>query len=174
MKDRAPDLSLEDLARLVCSGDADEELQGRLTDALRADPRFTRHFGELEAMAAEAGTDDLLEGLERHQEFERLLTATSPWEDPAEILDPHERGLYQIHYRQLLTVAESRLKTAEDPKPIRELKDRLLEAEKSLARQAVFAVAEALEHLSEQTADKVVAEVRRKYWRQPAPVPRRR
>ncbi len=40
MQERAPQLSLEDLAQLV-SGDADEKLQQRLAAVLRTDPRFT-------------------------------------------------------------------------------------------------------------------------------------
>jgi len=95
MDDREPLLSLEDLVQIVCEGNVDGELQERLTEVLRTDPRFAEHFEELETMAAEAGADDL-------------------WEGPAQ--------------------------------------------------QAVYAVAEALCLLSQRTADKVVAEVRSKYW----------
>jgi hypothetical protein len=166
MEERAPELSLEDLARLV-SGDVGDKLQERLTDVLRADPRFAAQFAALDGLAAEAGTDDLLQGYVRRREFERLLAAKGPWKDPAEVLDRGRRGLFRVDYRQLLAIADARVQTAEDPEPLRKLRDRLLEAEKEPARQAVFAVAEALEYLSERTADRVVAEVRKKYWRQP-------
>ncbi len=101
----------------------------------------------------------------RHEEFELLLTTKRPWKDPAEILDPSGRGLYHVDYRQLLAIAETRLRTAEDPSPIQALRDRLLQAEKKPARQAVFAVAEALEYLSERTATRSSPKCGRSTWR---------
>jgi hypothetical protein len=166
MAERVPQLSLEDLARLV-GGDVGEKLQQRLAAVLRTDARFDGLFATLDRLAAEAGTDDLLQAYVRHREFERLLTARRRWKDPAEVLDPGGRGLYLVDYRQLLAIAEARLQSAEDPEAMRELRDRLLEAEKKSAGQAVFAVAEALEYLSERAADQVLAEVREKSWRRP-------
>ncbi|MEE8525665.1 MAG: hypothetical protein V3T72_17140 [Thermoanaerobaculia bacterium] len=163
MDDREPLLSLMDLAKIVCEGDVEGELQERLTKVLRTDPRFTEQFEELDTMAAEAGAEDLWEGLDLHRDFDRLL-AVPVWEDPAEVLNPERDRFYQISYRKLLAVAEARLARAEDPAPIRDLRDRLLRAEKGPAQQAVYAVAEALSPLSQTTADKVVAEVRSKYW----------
>jgi hypothetical protein len=165
MSDREPPLSLEDLARIVCEGDVEGGLQERLTHLLRTDPRFVEHFEELETMAAEAGAEDLWDGYDRHQEFDRLL-AVPVWDDPAEVLNPRGELFYQVNYRKLLAIAEARLARAEDPAPIRDVRDRLLKAEKVPAQQAVFVVAEALQHLSQQTADKVVAEVRSTYWNQ--------
>ncbi len=162
----APKLNLEDLAQLAGGLDVDDALRERLIADLRADLRFAGHFETLEAMAVEAGTDDLYEGYERHREFENLLTAPD-WDDPVEVIYPERDGLCEVDFRQLLAIAEARLAANDEVAPVREVRDRLLRAEKDPARQAVFAVAEALRHLSERTADEVVAEVRRKYWRQP-------
>ncbi len=111
MEDHETGLSLDDLAQVVCEGNVEGELQERVAEALRTDPRCAGQFAELETMTAEAGAEDLWEGLERHQEFDRL--------------------------------------------------------QKAPAQQAVLVVAEALRHLSQRTADKVVAEVRREYCRKP-------
>ncbi len=166
MKEREPQLSLEDLARLV-DGDIGEDVQQRLKTVLRTDPRYAAQFAALDGLAAEAGTDDLWQAYIRHQEFDRLLAAKEPWKDPAEVLDSGQLAFFRVDYRQLLAIADSRLRAGEDPEPLQALRDRLLQAEREPARQAVFMVAEALEYLSEQTADKVVAEVRKKFLRQP-------
>ncbi len=156
-------LTLEDLAQIVCEGNIEGDLQERLVAVIRTDPRFSRQFEELEATAAEIGAEDLWEGLERHQEFDRLLAAES-WDDPAEILNPDDGDLYEVSYRKLLAVADARIARAQDPAPIQAVKDRLLRAEKKLAKDAVFQVAEALKNLSTDTAEKVIVDVRRKYW----------
>jgi hypothetical protein len=155
-------LTLEDLAQIVCGGNVEGELQDRVASAIRTDPRFARQFEELEAMASEIGAEDLWDGLVRNEEFDRLLAAES-WDDPAEVLNPCSNDLYEVSYRKLLAVAESRIARAEDPAPIQTVKDRLLEAEDKLAKDAVFKVAEALEDLSVDTAENVIAEVRRDY-----------
>ncbi len=156
-------LNLEDLAQIVCEGNFEGDLQDRVVAAIRTDPRFTQQFEELEAMAAEIGAEDLWEGVERNEEFDRLLAAES-WEDPAEILNPDGSDLYEVSYRKLLAVADARLARADDPAPIQAVKDRLLQAEEKLAKDAVFPVAEALKNLSADTAEKVIAEVRRDYF----------
>ncbi len=156
-------LTLEDLAQIVCEGNIEGELQERVAAAIRTDPRFAQQFEELEAKAAEVGAEDLWEGLERNEEFDRLLAAES-WEDPAEILNPDGSDLYEVSYRKLIAVADARIARAEDPAPIQAVKDRLLRAEEKLAKDAVFQVAEALKHLSADAAEKVMAEVRRDYF----------
>jgi hypothetical protein len=163
MDEGEPLLSLEDLVQVVCEGNVEGELQERIATVLRTDPRFAEQFEELETLTADAGAEDLWEGLERHQEFDRLL-AVPDWDDPAEVLNPHNYDFYEVSYRKLLAVAEARLARAEDPAPIRDVRDRLLKAEKARARDAVFAVAEALKPFSQQTADEVIAEVRRDDW----------
>ena len=150
------------MAQIVCEGNIEGELQDRLAAVIRTDPRFAQQFEELEAMAAEIGAEDLWEGVERNQEFDRLLGAES-WGDPAEILNPDGGDLYEVSYRKLIAVADARLARAKDPAPIQAVKDRLLKAEEKLAKDAVFKVAEAVKNLSADTAEKVVAEVRRDY-----------
>jgi hypothetical protein len=156
-------LSLDDLAQISCAGNVEGDLQERVAAVLRTDPRFTRQFEQLEAMAAEVGAEDLWEGLERNEEFDRLLAAES-WEDPAEILKPETNDFYEVSYRKLLAVADARLGRTDDPAPIQAVKDRLLRAEEKLAKDAVFQVAEAVKHLSPETAEKVIAEARRDYF----------
>jgi hypothetical protein len=155
-----PELSLGDLAQIVCEGNVEGELQDRVASVIRSDPRFAKQFEELETMASEIGAEDLWDGLERNQEFDRLLAAES-WEDPAQILNPDGGDLYEVSYRKLLAVADARLARDEEPAPILAVKDRLLRAEEKLANDAVFQVAEALKNLSPDAAEKVVAEARR-------------
>jgi hypothetical protein len=156
-------LTLEDLAQIVCEGNVEGELQERVAGAIRTDPRFGRQFEQLEAMAAEIGADDLWEGVERNQEFDHLLEADA-WDDPAEILNPDGGDLYEVSYRKLIAVADVRIAKADDPAPIQVVRDRLLRAEEKLAKDAVFKVAEALRNLSADTAEKVIAEARRDYF----------
>jgi hypothetical protein len=157
-----PTLTLEDLAQIVCEGNVEGELQDRVAAVIRTDPRFAQQFEQLEAMATEIGAEDLWEGLERNQEFDRLLE-TESWKDPAEVLNPHGSDLYEVSYRKLIAVTDVRLGKAADPAPIQTVRDRLLRAEEKLAKDAVFQVAEAVKHLSVDTAEKVIADVRRHY-----------
>jgi hypothetical protein len=153
-------LTLEDLAQIVCEGNVEGELQERLAGAIRTDPRFARQFEQLEAMAAEIAADDLWEGVERNQEFDRLLEAES-WDDPAEVLNPDGGDLYEVSYRRLIAVADARLARTDDPALIQAVRDRILRAEEKLAKDTVFKVAEALRNLSSDTAEKVITEARR-------------
>jgi hypothetical protein len=73
-----------------------------------------------------------------------------------------------VSYRGLLAVADARIAKADDPAPIQAVKDRLLRAQRQPLQNAVFQVAEALEKLSPGAAEEVIAEVRRKWLRQPA------
>jgi hypothetical protein len=161
------ELSLDDLAQIVCDGNIDGDLQERVARVIRSDPRFARHFERLEEMTAEAGAEDLWEGLGRHLEFNRLLASES-WEDPAEILNPDGDEDYQVSYRKLLAVADARIAKAADPAPIEAVKERLLRAQRQPVKNAVFQVAEALEKLSAGAAEEVIAEVRRNWLRHPA------
>jgi hypothetical protein len=161
------ELSLEDLAQIVCEGNIEGELQQRVARVIRSDPRFAHKFAVLEEMTAEAGAEDLWEGLDRHLELDRLLEDGS-WEDPAEVLEPAGNDHYQVSYRGLLAVADARIAKADDPAPIQAVKDRLLRAQRQPLQNAVFQVAEALEKLSPGAAEEVIAEVRRKWLRQPA------
>ena len=159
-----PTLTLEDLAQIVCEGNIEGELQNRVATVIRTDPRFAEQFEELEALATEIDAEDLWEGLERNQEFGRLLEAES-WEDAVEVLNPDGRDLYEVSYRNLIAVADARLaKAVDDPAPIQVAKDRLLQAEEKLAKDAVFQIAEAVKNLSVDTAETVIAEVRRDYF----------
>jgi hypothetical protein len=157
------EMTLEDLAQIVCEGNVEGELRDRVAAAIRTDPRFTQQFEQLEVMAAEIGAEDLWEGVERNDEFDRLLAAES-WEDPAEILNPDQRDYYEIGFRKLIAVADARLSRTDDPGPIQAVKDRLLLAEEKFAKDAVFKVAEAVKSLSADTAEKIFDEVRRDYF----------
>ena len=104
-------LTLEDLAQIVCEGNIEGELQVRVAAVIRTDPRFAQQFEALEAMAAEIGAEDLWEGVERNQEFDQLLEAES-WENPTEILNLDGGDLYEVSYRKLIAVADARLAKA--------------------------------------------------------------
>ena len=163
------ELTLEELVQIVCGGNIDGELQEKVAKIIRADPEFAEQFADLEAMAAAAGADDLWDGLERHQDVDRLLAAET-WQDPAEVLNPEGSDLYEVSYRKLLAVADARIAAADpsqgqDPSLIEALRDRLQKAEEKLAADSVFQVAEALRNLSDDTAEKVIGAVRRKYWK---------
>ena len=80
-------LSLEDLAILVSKGHIADDLQRCLARVIRRDPRFAESLAKLETLASDAGIADLWLGLERNQEFDRLLEAES-WVDSAETLNP--------------------------------------------------------------------------------------
>ena len=165
MKTEPTKLTLEDLALIVSDGDIEGELQKRIANVIRSDSRFAEQFEQLEALAADAGTDDLWDGFERNREFDRLLEAES-WNDPAEVLNPDASELYEVSYRRLLAIADARIARTEHPGLIQSVKDRLLRAEEKSADRAVYQVAEALKNLSVDTAEKVIVEVRRKYWRE--------
>ena len=158
------ELTLEDLAQIVSGGNIEGDLQDRVAAVIRTDPRFAEQFEQLEALAADAAAEDLWDGFERNQEFDRLLE-TESWEDPAEILNPEGSDLYEVSYRKLLAIADARIARTEHPGLVEAVKDRLQRAEEKSAERAVYQVAEALRNLSVDSAEKVVAEVRRKYWR---------
>jgi hypothetical protein len=88
---------------------------------------------------------------------------TSGRVDPAEVLNPDGSDLYEVSYRKLIAVADARLAKAADTAPIQAVRERLHRAEETLAKDAVFKVAETLKNLSADTAEKVIAEVRRDY-----------
>ena len=165
MKAEPTQLTLEDLALIVSDGDIEGELQERIAEVIRTDPRFTEQFEQLESLAVDAGADDLFDGFERNREFDQLLEAES-WEAPAEILNPDGSELYEVSYRKLLAIADARIARTEHPGLIQAVKDRLQRAEEKSAERAVYQVADALKNLSVETAEKVFVEVRRKYWRE--------
>jgi hypothetical protein len=71
-----------------------------------------KHYLRLEEMAQETGDDplshiSLLNVVQVHQLFERLLAAPNDWTDPAEVLDPTEsRG---VPYEALWSICQTRL-----------------------------------------------------------------
>ena len=142
---------------IVSDGEIEGELQDRVATAIRSDPRFADQFVELEALAAEAQTTDLWEGLDRQREFDRLLEA-GHWNDPAEILNPKGSDLYEVNYRRLIAVAEARLARNDDAEPIRRTLERLLRAELAAASKAVYLIAEAVKNLSKTTSERVLIE----------------
>ena len=155
------ELGLEDLVRIFCEGDIDDELRERLQSTLRTDPRLSRKFEQLEAMQADAGSVNLWQGFNRNQELDCLLEA-GPWEDPSEILHPEGPADGELDYRQLIAVADARAGRAEDPRLILEVRKRLLRAEQKRAQVAALAITETLRCFSDETAERVFKEVRQR------------
>ena len=126
-------LSREELA-LVADGlveNLTDDGAKRLGQVIRTDPRFLAEFGELDALAREAGLEpgESFEYLSAAQAIDEALAAlldAREWSHPAEILDPD--GSRGIPYPMLIRLARKREGKSEDAERILQVRQRLEEA----------------------------------------------
>ena len=126
-------LSREELA-LVADGlveNLTDDGAKRLGQVIRTDPRFLAEFGELDALAREAGLEpgESFEYLSAAQAIDEALAAlldAREWSHPAEILDPD--GACGIPYPMLIRLARKREEKSDDAERILKVRQRLEEA----------------------------------------------
>ncbi len=115
-----PLLPMEALAALLDGGDQISiQALAALRPVIRSDPRLVDEIRALEALAEEAGLGDGRQfetALATHAELDQLMRAEG-WTHPAEVLDPHD--VTGIGYRELVHLAEARVKRAENPNDLR-------------------------------------------------------
>ena len=116
----------------------DRESRSSILRVLRSHPELEADFARLDALCADAGTDNLEQAVELHRMFEALITRRN-WSSPEEVLGG------RVSYGSLLSVAERRIeRAAEPPARILEIKTLLETAERKAAAQPVAAFVEAL------------------------------
>ncbi len=118
-------LSLHDLAFAVerdLSG-VSEEGRRVIATILREDSRFADQLARLEAMAGEAGVDNVLDGFEVHRRFEILRN--EEWEHPADVLEEGPRDVWYEPLLHLATTLTDRADGSEDSAKFLEIERRL-------------------------------------------------
>ena len=166
-------LRLDDVALLagaIRSGQLPMPTIKRLVAANRTDPRFSRHYQVLTALARQAGFDpvrdqDLETALDCHRDFQRLLDAEA-WEQPSEVLDPG--GEIGIYYRELVHIAEAHAERAPDESKAQAVREKLHKAwaaQREKVAPVTHFVARLLEH-DDETAEALLQQAASEHRRQ--------
>ncbi len=138
-------LTLEDVALLEDeAGQVPPDTLSRVRAVIRSTEELAPHYRYLGALAEAAGmpetSDRLYVGLRCLEELERLAQAEG-WRHPAEVLDPE--GESGIQYAELVNLARTRARQAEEPGRYRQLERRL---------ERAWAVEKAADELTETFA----------------------
>jgi hypothetical protein len=104
--------TLEELvAVLFRDQELEPETRAKLADTLRQEPQTRPLFDHLEALAHDAGVDDLEQGYALARHFERI--AHQPWASPSQLADALLQETDELPYAELLRLAEAHLLRAE-------------------------------------------------------------